>query len=94
MNARDKQFEEDDTYELVAVELPSPPGHDGPAEMARCFIEEFALMGWPRDRILRLFRSKAFAGTHAVYEERGEAFVESLLDGVFGPARAGTEGPR
>ncbi|MFN8557112.1 MAG: hypothetical protein U0531_07080 [Dehalococcoidia bacterium] len=80
----DKDFEEDDPYELVAVRLPSPPGHDGPAEMARCFIEEFALMGWSPERILRLFRSKAFAGANSVYEERGEPFIRDLLADVFG----------
>jgi hypothetical protein len=79
----DKEFEEDDPYELVAVEVPSPPGYDGPAEMARCFVEEFALMGFPPDRILRLFTSRAFAGSHAIYEERGEAFVRGLIDEVF-----------
>lgn len=79
----DKAFEEDDPYELVAVEVPSPPGYDGPAEMARCFVEEFALIGFPPDRILRLFSSRAFAGSHAVYEERGEAFVRGLIDEVF-----------
>lgn len=84
MSTRDKELEEDDPYELVAVQVPGPPGYDGPAEMARVFIEEFALMGWPPERILRLFRSRAFAGTHAVYEERGEAFVQALIAAVFG----------
>jgi hypothetical protein len=84
MNAHDKELDVDDPYELVAVQVPGPPGYDGPAEMARVFIEEFALMGWPPERILRLFRSRAFAGTHAVYEERGEAFVQALIDAVFG----------
>ena len=79
----EKELEADDPYELVAVEVAGPPGYDGPAAMARCFIEEFALMGWPPERILRLFQSRAFAGTHAVYEDRGEAFVRALIDDVF-----------
>ncbi len=80
----DKEFEEDDPYELVAVRLPSPPGYDAPAAMARTFIEEFAMMGWPPERILILFRSSKFAGTHAVYEERGEDYVRGLIAQVFG----------
>ena len=83
MNAWEKDLEEDDPYELVAVQVAAPAGYDGPGEMARCFIEEFALMGWPPARILRLFQSKAFAGTHSVYEERGEPFVRGLIDEVF-----------
>lgn len=87
MNARDKELEDDDPYELVAVRLAGPPGYDGPAEMARTFIEEFALMGWPPERIMRLFKRPHFAGSYAVYEERGEAFIQELMDEVFTGAR-------
>jgi hypothetical protein len=82
-----KEFEADDPYELVAQEVPVPAGYDAPAAMARTFIEEFALMGWPPERIMRLFKSAAFAGTHSVYEERGEAYVQGLIDEVFGPGK-------
>jgi hypothetical protein len=83
MDARDKELEDDDPYELVAVSVTGPPGYDGPAAMARVFIEEFALMGWPPARIMRLFKSPKFAGTNSVYEERGEAYVQGLIDEVF-----------
>lgn len=91
MNGRDKEFEDDDPYELVAVEVAGPPGYDGPAEMARCFVEEFALMGWPPDRILRLFKSPRFAGTNAVYEDRGEGFVVGLINDVFSSGKGAAD---
>ena len=82
-----KEFEEDDPYELVAHQVPVPAGYDAPGLMARTFVEEFALMGWPPERIMRIFRSAAFAGSHSVYEERGEAYIQGLIDEVFGPRK-------
>lgn len=84
----EKEFEGDDPLEFVAHRFPVPPGVDMDAEMARCFIEEFALMGMPKEKVFHIFASRFFAGTHAVLESRGEAFVRSLIEGVYGPARA------
>lgn len=86
----EKELEGDDPMEFVAHRFPVPPGVDMDAEMARCFIEEYALMGMPRERIFHIFSSRFFAGTHAVLESRGEAFIRNLIDGVYGPA--GTKG--
>jgi len=47
---------------------------------------------WRRERILRLFLDPRYAGTHAVLHERGEPFVQELLDEVLGVAVA--EGAR
>lgn len=80
----EKESEADDPYEFVAVRFPMEEGIDGDEAMARCFIEEYALMGMPRDRMMHLFRSRFFAGTHAILESRGEAFVQALIDGVYG----------
>ena len=82
----EKDIEADDPYEFVAVRFPMPEGIDADEVMARTFIEEYALMGMPRERMLVLFQSKFFAGTHAILESRGEAFVQAILDDVYGPA--------
>ena len=81
-----KTAEPDDPLELVGMVVPVPPGYDSMAEMGRCFVEEFALMGWDRRRILRLFKSPVYAGAHAIYRARGEEFVDSLITQVLGPA--------
>jgi hypothetical protein len=52
--------------------------------MARCFIEEFALMGWSTDRILRLFRNPFYAGANIVYRQRGEGYVKALIAQTLG----------
>ena len=83
----EKDLEGDDPFEFVAVRFPAAPGVDMDAEMARCFVEEYALMGMPRSHVMTLFRSKSFAGTHEILRSRGEALIESVIDQVYGPAQ-------
>lgn len=80
----EKEFEADDPYEFVAMRYKAEPGTDPDEVMARCFIEEYALMGMPRDRIMRMFHSPAFTGTHAILERRGEAFIQAISDDIYG----------
>ncbi len=82
----EKEFEADDPYEFVAVRFPLPPGVDGDEQCARTFIEEYALLGVPRAKILQIFASPHFAGTHAILQTRGEEFVRTIADDVYGPA--------
>lgn len=84
----DKEFEADDPYEFVAMRYKAEPGTDPDEVMARVFIEEYALMGMPRDKIMRMFRSPAFAGTHDILERRGEAFIRAISDDIYGQAAA------
>jgi len=84
-SGRDKIAEPTDPYEATAVGLHTP-GHDGMAAMARTFIEEFAMAGWSRERISRMFRIPRYVAPHAVYLQRGPEFVEELITSVLGPA--------
>lgn len=86
-----KAFERDDPFAMVGVFLPVEPDQDAAAEMARVFIEEFALMGFSAERILRLFKSPFYASAHLLYQQRGEAFVRESIDQVLRPA-GGEEG--
>jgi len=83
----EKELEGDDPFEFVAVRFPAAPGVDIDAEMARCFVEEYALMGMPRARVMTLFRSKFFAGTHEILQSRGEGLIEAVIEQVYGPAK-------
>ncbi|MBA4181648.1 MAG: hypothetical protein C0506_13750 [Anaerolinea sp.] len=85
----EKDFESDDPYEFVAVSFPMDPGTDADEVMARCFIEEYALMGMPRQKTLRLFASPQFAGTYAISFRRGREFIERLADEVYGQPAGG-----
>ncbi len=80
---RKKMAEPTDPLTPTAVLLQTP-GYDGLAAMGRAFVEEFALLGWPRERIARMFTVPTFAATYAVYQARGADFVEQLITEVLG----------
>lgn len=84
-----KPFEGDDPLALVGVRYQQAAGVDGDHELARCLVEEYALMGWTADRVRRLFATPFFAGAHALYERRGSELVEQVILEVFGPVPDG-----
>ena len=81
-----KGFQPDDPFEMVAVTVST--AEDTTEEMARTFVEEFALMGFTAGRVMRLFKNPYYAGAHMVYQSRGEEFVRGLIDEVFGAGEA------
>jgi hypothetical protein len=82
---REKAAEPTDPYVATAVALDTP-GHDGAAAMTRTFIEEFARLGWSRERIERMFRIPRYVAAHAVYRARGPEFVAAMIEDVLGSA--------
>lgn len=82
-SGRDKAYEPDDPVELVGVRLGAALDDDALREMALAFVEEYALLGWPRERILRLFASPRFAGPHRVWRALGENAVRALVATAF-----------
>ncbi|MGZ5306397.1 MAG: hypothetical protein ACXWEG_06665 [Actinomycetota bacterium] len=83
MDARDKSYEPEDPFAFTAMGYPVEDQEEADRAMARCFIEEFALMGWPAERVRRLFRSAFFAGTHGIFERQGGSFVDALVAETF-----------
>jgi hypothetical protein len=79
----------EDPMEIVGVVLDRPIDRPGLDDMARTFVEEYALMGWHRSRILALFRHPFYAGAHDAYEALGEARIEELIEQTMGPQEAG-----
>jgi len=75
---RHKPFEEDDPLELVAVG-PFATEEDCLEEMARTVVDEYARMGWNREQLLKLFRDPFYQGPHAIYQTKGEAFIQRLI---------------
>ena len=68
-----------DPMELVGVELPAASDAEL-TEMTDCFIEEFARMGWPRAKVLKMFRTPFYAAAHRVWLAKGEGFVQERLE--------------
>jgi len=82
---RAKQAEETDPLIATAVSFVTP-GHDGIEAMGRTFVEEFAMLGWSRERVARMFTMPQYAGAAAVTQALGEDGVGKLIDEVFGPS--------
>ncbi len=81
-HGREKEPEADDPMDLVMNPV---PGGD-PELMATCLIEEYARLGMGEEEILALFKQPVYQ-THALYRERGEAWVRNLIRKVL--ARTG-----
>ena len=90
-SGRAKQAEATDPLVATAVSL-ATPGHDGIKAMGRTFVEEFAMLGWSRQRVARMFTIQRYAGTSAVMRALGEDGVAALIDEVFGPPTPDEEG--
>jgi hypothetical protein len=74
----EKRYEADDALEPTAVTLPAD--REAVAYMGRCFVEEFARMGYRRNALMALFRTPLYQGPHLVYRQLGEGFVRGLIE--------------
>ena len=63
---------------LVGVELPA--NAETTDEMAYVFAEEFARMGFDKEKIMRLFSRPFYAGSHKAYQELGAEKVEKIVE--------------
>jgi len=84
-----KDFEEDDPYALVGQGFPNPEGYDSAAEMARCFVEEFAMLGYPAGFTMTMFKTPMYQGPYGVFRAKGEAYVRDLIQEVYGDLTEG-----
>ena len=61
-------------------------------DMAECFVEEYARLGFKEDRLLRMFRTPGCAGPFLAYETFGPRAIQTLIDQTlqrFSPRREG-----
>jgi hypothetical protein len=77
-----KPLDPEDPMALVGVGLERGPDDEALTEMARCFVEEYARMGWSGERIMRLFRNPFYRGPHRILQVKGEEFVRSLVETI------------
>ncbi len=94
--------EPDDTDPMmlngVLLEDGESPPLEAVREMAECFVDEYARLGFDANRILHMFRTKGYAGPYMATEILGEKAIHDLVDLVLarrGGRRAGaTAQPR
>ena len=77
-----KRLEPEDPMALVGVGFDRRPNEEALTEMARCFVEEYARMGWNGERILRLFHNPFYRGPHQILRRKGIDFVRRLIETV------------
>ncbi len=77
-----KGLEPEDPMALVGVGFDRRPDEEALTEMARCFVEEYARMGWSGERILRVFRNPFYRGPNQILRLKGEDFVRGLTNAV------------
>ncbi len=73
-----KTPEPDDPFELKG----HVAGGD-PEVMARSIIEEYARMGWDREKLIWLFENPNFSMPHKFYQKYGEEKTKELIDEVL-----------
>ena len=70
-----KPFDDDDPMELIGVAFPQGEVD----EMAEIIVEEFIKMGLDDEELFGLFRSPLYYTPHAIYREKGGAYVKALI---------------
>ena len=71
------------TLHGVVLEDVGAPPIDAIREMAECFIDEYARLGFDANRILHMFRTKGYAGPYMATELLGEQAIRELVDLVL-----------
>lgn len=67
---------------------------DGTAmrDMAACFVEEYARLGFAPGRIMRMFRTRTYAGPFLAYQTLGDAEIRALVEANCSIRRPRTDG--
>ena len=73
-----KPPEADGPVERVAMAVPSDDGRSL-EEMALCFANEFIAMGWSVQAIRDMFQKPFYHGPYTVYQKKGIAFVDEVI---------------
>jgi hypothetical protein len=75
-----------DPMTLHGVECPTEDD-EAVREMAECFIEEFARMGFDEDRLMRMFTVNGYAGPNLALRTLGENVIRSMISEQLGVRR-------
>ncbi len=74
-----------DPMQLVGHAMPGEPG--GLELMAETVVDEYLRLGFDKDRILDMFRKPFFAMTHSVWQQKGDAWCDALVERVVATYR-------
>lgn len=67
---------------VVLEDIGAPPD-DAVREMAECFIDEYARLGFDANRILHMFNTRGYAGPSMAMRVLGAAAIRELVEQVI-----------
>lgn len=71
------------TLNGVVLEDAGAPTREAILEMAECFVDEYARLGFDANRILHMFNTKGYSGPYMAKEALGEAAIREIVDMVL-----------
>lgn len=75
-----KEFEEEDPMQMNATEIPCDERHFD--EMVEAIIEEYMMLGWNDEQILKLFNTKFFQLTYSIRQKKGEDYIKNKIASI------------
>ena len=81
------------TLSGVVLEDASAPTEEALRDMAECFVDEYARLGFDANRILHMFNTRGYAGPYMAKKILGENAIHAIVEMVlarWGGRRAGT----
>ena len=67
----------------VVLEDVGAPPEEAVREMAECFIDEYARLGFDADRILHMFNTRGYAGPYMATTVLGKDRIRELVETVL-----------
>lgn len=80
-----KEFEPDDPMELVGVPIPETETQ----RVVDDIIVEYLFMGWTPRQVLFMFRSPYYGATHAIFRQKGDAYIRERIRSISEQWRQG-----
>ncbi len=68
------------TLHGMAIETDAATAEESTREMAVCFAEEFARMGFEQQRIRRLFENAQYHGPHTARQTLGAEAIDRIVE--------------
>ncbi len=74
-----KDFEKEDPFEMMAMEIPG----DKIVQQAQVMAEEFRDMGMDQDELLSMFTDPFYGGMYMAYSQLGKNTIAQIVGSVY-----------
>ena len=74
-----KHFEQEDPFEMMAMEIPG----GNLVQQTQVMAEEFRDMGMDQDELMTMFADPFYGGLHMAFTQLGKPAVEQIVNQVY-----------